>query len=208
MGKIQVGQKSPKTVDMGGFTIAPNDATETKNGISDEDKAKQIEEIMRLPQEQIVPELRKRGFNEVADITEAQMKQEQEKAKKFAESRANRLAEIKALPEEEQLPLLLEEGFEDEAKELSEKLAAVNDETADNSDTDNVNDGGEENADTDGDGQGEGDGDHDADNGDGGESQVQQETETPPAESSVEGETSEKENKEKSAPKRGGRKSK
>ena len=205
MGKIQVGQKSPKTVDMGGFTIAPNDATETKNGISAEEKAKQIEEIMRLPQEQIVPELRKRGFNEVADITEAQMKQEQEKAKKWAESRANRLAEIKALPEEEQLPLLLEEGFEDEAKELSEKLAAINSETADHSDTDNVNDGGEENADTDGDGQGEGCAD--ADNSDGGESQVQQETETS-SESSVEGENAEKENKEKSAPKRGGRKSK
>lgn len=218
MGKIQVGQKSPKTIDMGGFTVLPNDVsggapakpqpTENKNGMTAEEKAKQIEDIMQLPQEQIVPELRKRGFNEIADVTEAQMKQEKEKAEKQAESRAKRLAEIKAMDEAEQLPLLLEEGFNEEAKELSEKLAGLNGETADHSDTDNVNEGGEENADTDGDGQGEGDGDHDADNGDGGESQVQQETETPPAESSVEGETSEKENKEKSAPKRGGRKSK
>lgn len=27
MGKIQVGQKSPKTIDMGGFTVLPNDVS-------------------------------------------------------------------------------------------------------------------------------------------------------------------------------------
>lgn len=123
MGTIKVGQKNPKTVDMGGFTIAPNDATATNKVISAEEKAKQVEKIMQLPKEQIVPELRKRGFNEIADVTEAQMKQEKEKAEKQAESRAKRLAEIKAMPEEDQLSLLIEEGFEDEAKELSEKLA-------------------------------------------------------------------------------------
>lgn len=124
MGTIKVGQKSPKTVDMGGFTVAPvnNGATQNKSGMTAEEKAKKIEEIMLLPKEQIVPELRKQGFNEVADITEAQMKQAYaEEAKE--NDRENRLAEIKAMPEEEQLPLLLAEGFEDEAKELSEKLA-------------------------------------------------------------------------------------
>ena len=125
MGTIKVGQKSPKTIDMGGFTVAPvnNGATENKSGMTAEEKAKKIEEIMLLTKEQIVPELRKQGFNEVADITEAQMKQaDAEAAKKKASY--DRLAEIKAMPVEEQLPLLLAEGYEDEAKELSELLAA------------------------------------------------------------------------------------
>ena len=140
MGTIRVGQKSPKTVDMGGFTVAPKNGatTENTNVMSAEEKAKLIEEISRLPKEQIVPELRKHGFNEIADITEAQMKQadaeaeaakeaaEKEAAEKEAEEkkREDRLNEILALPVEEQLSLLLAEGYEDEAKELSERLAA------------------------------------------------------------------------------------
>ena len=132
MGKIQVGQKRPKTVDMGGFTIAPNDETATNKVCSAEEESKQDE------------------------------KNEQT-------ARANRLAEIKALPEEEQLPLLLEEGFENEAKELSEHLAKLNDETSETISHDS-----------------DGDGDQN-DEGD--------------------VETSKKENKEKSAPERGVRKS-
>lgn len=125
MGTIKVGQKNPKTVEMGGFTVAPvnNGATQNKSGMTAEEKAKKIEEIMLLPKEQIVPELRKQGFNEVADITEAQMKQADAEAAK-EKARYDRLAEIKAMPVEEQLPLLLAEGYEDEAKELSELLAA------------------------------------------------------------------------------------
>ena len=126
MGTIKVGQKNQKTVDMGGFTVAPNNngaTTEKKNGMTAEEKAKLIEEIMQLPHDQIVPELRKRGFNEIADITEAQMKQVQQKQSQV-DARDKRLAEIMAMPVEEQLPLLLAEGYEDEAKELSERLAA------------------------------------------------------------------------------------
>lgn len=125
MGTIRVGQKSPKTVEMGGFTVAPvnNGATQNKSGMTAEEKAKKIEEIMQLPKEQIVPELRKHGFNEVADITEAQMKQADAEAAK-GKARYDRLAEIFALPVEEQLSLLLAEGYEDEAKELSERLDA------------------------------------------------------------------------------------
>ena len=125
MGTIKVGQQNPKTVEMGGFTVAPvnNGATQNKSGMTAEEKAKKIEEIMLLPKEQIVPELRKQGFNEVADITEAQMKQANAEAAK-EKARYDRLAEIKAMPVEEQLPLLLAEGYEDEAKELSERLAA------------------------------------------------------------------------------------
>lgn len=125
MGTIKVGQQNPKTVEMGGFTVAPvnNGATQNKSGMTAEEKAKKIEEIMQLPKEQIAPELRKQGFNEVADITEAQMKQADAEAAK-EKARYDRLSEIKAMPVEEQLPLLLAEGYEDEAKELSERLAA------------------------------------------------------------------------------------
>ncbi len=125
MGTIKVGQKNPKTVEMGGFTVAPvnNGATQNKSGMTAEEKAKKIEEIMLLPKEQIVPELRKQGFNEIADITEVQMKQADAEAAK-EKARYDRLDEIKAMPVEEQLPLLLAEGYEDEAKELSELLAA------------------------------------------------------------------------------------
>ena len=138
MGTIIVGQKHPKVVSTDDYTIAhangakteknPSNVavaqpqpTENKNGMTAEEKAKQIKEIMQLPQEQIVPELRKRGFNETADITEVEMKAKDEQAKAVA--RENRLKEILALPVDEQLPLLLEEGYDEEAKELSEKLA-------------------------------------------------------------------------------------
>lgn len=132
MGKIRVGQKSPKTVDMGGFTVASvnNGATQNKSGMTAEEKAKKIEEIMLLPKEQIVPELRKQGFNEIADITEVQMKKADAGAAK-EDARESRLAEIMAMPVEEQLPLLLAEGYEDEAKELSERLAAEQQEQTD-----------------------------------------------------------------------------
>lgn len=126
MGTIRVGQKSPKTVDMGGFTVAhtTNVATnENKNGMTAEEKARIVKNIMALPKDQIVPALRKNGFNDIADITEAEMKKEAEEEAK-ANARKNRLAEIIAMPVEEQLPLLLAEGYEDEAKELSERLAA------------------------------------------------------------------------------------
>ena len=41
MGTIKVGQKSPKTVDMGGFTIAPNNggaSAQNNGGMSAEAK--------------------------------------------------------------------------------------------------------------------------------------------------------------------------
>ena len=173
MGTIKVGQKSPKTVDMGGFTVAPNTGATTENkGMTAEEKAKLIEKIGNLPKEQIVPELRKHGFNELADITEAQMKQadaEAEAAKKAAEAEAeekkreNRLNEILAMPVEEQLPLLLAEGFDDEAKELSEKLALEQEQqqeqTGEGSGEENqgqeeVANGGESELNTDGEGDG------------------------------------------------------
>ena len=164
--------------------------TPRTNPLSAEEKSRIVKNIMQLPKDQIVPALRKHGFNDIADITEAEMKAQDEQAKAVA--RENRLKEILALPVDEQLPLLLEEGFNEEAKELSEELAGLNGETADNADTNDE-------------GQGEGD----SDQGDDADNQVQQETsETPSAETSVDGETAKKENKEKSATKRGSGKSK
>ena len=125
MGTIIVGQKKQQTVDMGGVTVAPiqNITSGKKQELSAEEKARIVKNIMALPKDQIVPALRKNGFNDIADITEAEMKADAEAMAK-ADAREKRLAEIKALPVEEQLPLLLAEGYEDEAKELSERLAA------------------------------------------------------------------------------------
>ena len=124
MGTIKVGQKNPKTVEMGGFTVAPaNNGATKESKLSAEEKARIVKNIMALPKDQIVPALRKNGFNDIADITEAEMKKADEEAAK-EEAREKRLAEIMAMPVEEQLPLLLAEGYEDEAKELSERLAA------------------------------------------------------------------------------------
>lgn len=81
MGTIRVGQKSPKTVAMGGFTIAPdNGATNTENkpSLSAEEKSRIVKNIMQLPKDQIVPALRKHGFNDIADITEAEKPAEKE----------------------------------------------------------------------------------------------------------------------------------
>lgn len=186
MGTIRVGQKSPKTVAMGGFTIAPdNGATNTENkpSLSAEEKSRIVKNIMQLPKDQIVPALRKHGFNDIADITEAEMKAQDEQAKAVA--RENRLKEILALPVDEQLPLLIEEGYDEEAKKLSERLAA------------NANDNGNE------------DGDATDPAGDGDENQVQQDSdETDDAETSEAEKPAEKENKAKSSPKKTTKKSK
>lgn len=124
MGSIIVGQKRPKTVNMGVFTITPSQSNPSgkKQELSAEEKARIVKNIMALPKDQIVPALRKNGFNEIADITEAEMKAYAE-AKAKADARETRLKEILDLPADEQLPLLLSEGYEEEAKELSEKLA-------------------------------------------------------------------------------------
>ena len=128
MGSIIVGQKKQQTVDMGGVTVAPiqNITSGKKQGLSAEEKARIVKNIMNLPKDQIVPALRKHGFNDIADITEAEMKADAEAMAK-ADALEKRLAEIMALPVDERLPLLLAEGYEDEAKKLSEELAAEQD---------------------------------------------------------------------------------
>jgi hypothetical protein len=123
MGSIIVGQKKQKTVDMGGVTIVPNSGVNVANkgGMTAEEKKALVVKIMQMPKDQIVSELRKHGFNEIADVTEVQMKEVEKEAQ--VNAREKRLSEIKALPAEEQLPLLLEEGFTEEAQKLSEQLA-------------------------------------------------------------------------------------
>lgn len=141
MGQIRVGQKSPKTVDMGGFTILPDNGanTENKQKLTADEKARIVNNIMQLPKDEIVPALRKNGFNDIADIAEAEMKKADEDAAK-AVARENRLNEILALPVDEQLPLLLEEGYNEEAKELSERLAKEDGDKGDGSETENDQD--------------------------------------------------------------------
>ena len=156
MGKIIVGQKNRKTVDMGGFTVASSGAkTENRGGMTAEEKKALVEKIMQMPKDQIVPELRKHGFTDIADITEAQMKEYDKNEQEDA--REKRLAEIMALPVDERLPLLLAEGYEDEAKKLSEELAAEQGgESSGKAEDTTAEDGeGEKTETDDGDGEGE-----------------------------------------------------
>ena len=157
MGIIIVGQKKQKTVDMGGVTIVPNSGVNAANkgGMTAEEKKALVEKIMQLPKDQIVPELRKHGFTDIADITEAQMKEAEKDAQEYA--RKKRLAEIMALPVDERLPLLLAEGYEDEAKKLSEELAAEQGgESSGKAEDTTAEDGeGEKTETDDGDGEGE-----------------------------------------------------
>ena len=157
MGTIIVGQKKQKTVDMGGVTIVPNSGANVANkgGMTAEEKKALVEKIMEMPKDQIVPELRKHGFTDIADITEAQMKEAEKDAQEDA--REKRLAEIMALPVDERLPLLLAEGYEDEAKKLSEELAAEQGgESSGKAEDTTAEDGeGEKTETDDGDGEGE-----------------------------------------------------
>lgn len=141
MGKIRIGKDGKKSYESMGPIVPTANLVEKKQEdverrYSEEDKERIRKEVMSLPREQIVPELRRRGLNDLAELVEKGMKEqeafaaeiarkakEKEDAKRKEESRAQRLEEIKAMPEEEQLPLLLAEGYEDEARELSEKLA-------------------------------------------------------------------------------------
>jgi hypothetical protein len=157
MGIIIVGQKKQKTVNMGGVTIVPDSGVNAANkgGMTAEEKKALVEKIMEMPKDQIVPELRKHGFTDIADITEAQMKEAEKDAQEDA--REKRLAEIMALPVDERLPLLLAEGYEDEAKKLSEELAAEQGgESSGNAEDTTAEDGeGEKTETDDGDGDGE-----------------------------------------------------
>ena len=83
------------------------------------------------------------GFT-IAAETKTKQPSVNDEAKK-EELRNKRLEEILSLPVEEQLPLLLDEGFDDEAKELSERLAAEN-ENADKGDDDGTDGTDAENA--------------------------------------------------------------
>ena len=134
MSTIRVGQANPRTYDVGNVTVAvANEQTvvteeQLEKKYSDEERQAVIREIMNLPKAQIVPKLREKGFNDVADFVEQQMREQEEKAEEMR--REVRLKEILAMDEDEQLPLLLEEGYDEEAKKLSEKLAAQQEESS------------------------------------------------------------------------------
>ena len=76
-----------------------------------------------LPKDKIIPAMRSAGLDDEANELEQQFAQEH-----LMEMRSQRLAEIYAMPEDEQLGVLIAEGYTEEAKELSERLAAEKDE--------------------------------------------------------------------------------
>ena len=186
MGTIIVGQKNPKRVVSNGFTsLSPsaNAAGTAKKEMSEEEKAKLMENIMQLPKDKWVSALRNAGLE--SEAVDCEKFLEEERKHQEYEKRMARLAEIKAMDESEQLPLLLEEGFDDEARELSEKLASetrVSSETSEADATDTT--------------------DTDDTTGDGDESQVQQDpAATDDAETSEAEKPAEKESKAKSSTK-------
>lgn len=128
MGAIRIGRMNPTRVDSANITKMANAnhsaPSASEKSLSEEDKAKLIENIKALPKDKWVSALRSAGLEKEADECEKSLAEEHIHEMKVA-ARNQRLAEIKALDEDEQLPLLLEEGFDDEAKALSEKLSAI-----------------------------------------------------------------------------------
>ena len=128
MGTIRVGQKNPCFYEAGNVTVSVPIGQEVvtveqlEKKYSDEEVQEVIRGIMALPTDEIVPKLREKGFNDVADYVEQQMK-EQEQQLQEKVRREVRLKEILAMDEGDQLPLLLEEGYDEEARILSEKFA-------------------------------------------------------------------------------------
>ena len=80
-----------------------------------------------MPPDKQVKALRDVGLEEEANALQKK-RAEENMQKNQAEWRKKRLQEINALPLEDQLSVLLEEGFTEEAKELSERLAAAQEE--------------------------------------------------------------------------------
>lgn len=81
MGTIVVGQKKQKTLNMGGFTIAPSATVENKNGKTAEAKKdareKRLAEIMGLPVDERLPLLLEEGFTEEAQKLSEELAAEQ-----------------------------------------------------------------------------------------------------------------------------------
>lgn len=93
--------------------------------MSEEERKAMKEALMRLPKDRIVPALRSAGLSEEADEVEQQFAQEH-----LREMRDEQLAKINALPADERLEQLIANGFKEEAKALSEELAAKEEEVS------------------------------------------------------------------------------
>ena len=92
---------------------------EQVHSMTQESRKQLAETLMHLPKERIIPAMRSAGLDDEANELEQQFAQEH-----LMEMRQQRLAEIYAMPEDEQLGVLIAEGYTEEAKELSERLAA------------------------------------------------------------------------------------
>lgn len=87
--------------------------------MSDEERKALYEALLKLPKDKIVPALRSAGLSAEADEVENKFAEEH-----LLEMRNEQLERINALPVEERLPELIAAGFDEEAKALSEELAA------------------------------------------------------------------------------------
>ena len=96
---------------------------EQVHAMTQESRKQLADALMQLPKEKIIPAMRSAGLDDEANELEQQFAQDH-----LMELRQQRLAEIYALPEDEQLSLLIGEGYTEEAKELSERLAAETEE--------------------------------------------------------------------------------
>lgn len=94
--------------------------------MSEEERQSLAKALMTLPKDRIVPALRSAGLDKEADEAEQKFAEEH-----LAELRLKKLDEINGLPVEERLSQLIANGFTDEAKALSEQMAAENEADAD-----------------------------------------------------------------------------
>ena len=92
---------------------------------SDEERKTLAAALMKLPKAKVAAALRSAGLFDEADAYEQQQAEEH-----LQEMRGEQLKRIMALPVDERLSQLIANGFTDEAKALSEQLAAEQEQAA------------------------------------------------------------------------------
>ena len=100
--------------------------TPSRPAMSDEERRAMADALMKLPKDRVVPALRSAGLDDEADAFEQRLAEEH-----IRELRLRKLEEIEAMPEYERLAALVQNGFDEEARVLSEKMAAEREEAQD-----------------------------------------------------------------------------
>lgn len=119
MRTIRVGREKQKPF---GVENAPNVQLPSET-MSEEQKQKFLESISQMPKDKWVGALRSAGFESEANECERELAEEHLRELEL-ESRKKRLDEIMSMDDDDKLSLLIAEGFDDEAKMLSEAMAA------------------------------------------------------------------------------------